>query len=136
MPAGTYRVWRDDGTPAGTVAVRGGAISHFDWGPAEPDAVVRLGVTHSPEPEILAAFAGDGYDLVLAGHTHGGQVRVPFGPAIVTNCGIDVHRARWLHRWDDRMWFHVCAGLGTNPYMPVRFGCRPEASLLTLVPRR
>ncbi len=104
-------------------------------GPADPDAVVRIGVIHSPEPYLLAAFAADGYDLVLAGHTHGGQIRVPFGPAIVTNCGIDVHRARWLHRWDDRMWFHVCAGVGTNPYMPIRFGCRPEASLLTLVPR-
>lgn len=104
-------------------------------GPAEPAAAVRMGVTHSPEPALLRSFARDGYDLVLAGHTHGGQVRVPFGPAIVTNCGIDVHRARWLHRWDDQMWFHVSAGLGTGPYTPVRFACRPEASLLTLVTR-
>jgi uncharacterized protein len=104
-------------------------------GPADPGATVRIGVTHSPEPPLLSAFAADGYDLVLAGHTHGGQVRIPFGPAIVTNCGIDVNRARWLHQWDDRMWFNVCAGLGTNPYMPVRFGCRPEAVLLTLLPR-
>jgi predicted MPP superfamily phosphohydrolase len=104
-------------------------------GPAEPDAAVRVGVTHSPEPALLAAFAGDGYDLVLAGHTHGGQVRVPFGPAIVTNCGIERTRARWLHAWDDRMYFHVSAGLGTNPFAPIRFCCRPEATLLTLVPR-
>jgi uncharacterized protein len=104
-------------------------------GQADPAAAVRIGVTHSPEPRLLRAFAADGYDLVLAGHTHGGQIRVPFGPAIVTNCGIDVHRARWLHQWDNRMWFHVCAGLGTNPYAPIRFACRPEASLLTLVSR-
>jgi len=104
-------------------------------GPADPDAVVRIGVTHSPEPRILGAFADDGYDLVLAGHTHGGQVRVPFGPAIVTNCGIERTRARWLHAWDDHMYFHICAGLGTNPFSPIRFCCRPEASLLTLVPR-
>ncbi len=96
---------------------------------------VGIGVIHSPEPELLSRFAADGYQLVLAGHTHGGQVRIPFGPAIVTNCGIDVHRARWLHRWDAGMWFNVCAGLGTNPYMPVRFACRPEAALLTLVAR-
>ncbi len=104
-------------------------------GPASVEAAVRIGVIHSPEPELLGHFADDGYDLVLAGHTHGGQIRIPFGPAIVTNCGIDVHRARWLHRWDDHMWFHVSAGLGTNPYMPIRFCCRPEATLLTLVPR-
>lgn len=104
-------------------------------GRAEPDAVVRLGVTHSPEPYVLRDFAADGYDLTLAGHTHGGQVRLPFGPALVTNCGIERSRARWLHRWDDHMYFHVSAGLGTNPFAPVRFCCRPEASLLTLVPR-
>jgi predicted MPP superfamily phosphohydrolase len=104
-------------------------------GPADPSAVVRIGVMHAPEPSMLAAFAGDGYDLVLAGHTHGGQVRLPFGPAIVTNCGIERTRARWLHAWDERMYFHVSAGLGTNPYMPIRFCCRPEATLLRLVPR-
>ena len=83
----------------------------------------------------LKAFARDGYELVLAGHTHGGQVRVPFGPAIVTNCGIDVRRARWLHKWDDQTWFHVSAGLGTGPYSPLRIACRPEVTLLTLVSR-
>ncbi len=109
-------------------------------GPAEPDANVRIGAIHSPEPELLAAFAADGYDLLLAGHTHGGQVRIPFGPPLVTNCGIDRARARWLHQWDGGvagrpMYFHICAGLGTNPYSPIRFCCRPEATLLTLLPR-
>ena len=104
-------------------------------GPADATADVRLGVMHSPEPWLLQRFAADGHDLVLAGHTHGGQLRIPFGPALITNCGIDRARARWLHRWDDHMWFHICAGLGTNPYTPIRFACRPEASLLTLVAR-
>jgi predicted MPP superfamily phosphohydrolase len=104
-------------------------------GPADPSAVVRIGVTHAPEPTLLESFAADGYDLVVAGHTHGGQIRVPFGPAIVTNCGIDRGRARGLHQWNDRTWFHVCAGLGTSPFAPLRIACRPEASLLTLTPR-
>lgn len=104
-------------------------------GPAEPDAVVRIGVTHSPEPRVLDGFAADGYDLVLAGHTHGGQIRVPGFGAVVTNCGIDRSRARGLSRWGSRMWLHVSAGLGNSPYMPVRLFCRPEATLLTLVAR-
>ena len=58
-------------------------------GPADADADVRIGVMHSPEPRVLDLFAADGYDLLLAGHTHGGQLRVPFYGALVTNCGID-----------------------------------------------
>lgn len=104
-------------------------------GTADPAAAVRIGVMHSPDPTLLGRFARDGYDLVLAGHTHGGQVRLPFGPALVTNCGIERSRVRWLHAWDEHMYFHVCAGLGTNPFAPIRFCCRPEASLLTLLPR-
>jgi uncharacterized protein len=105
-------------------------------GPADPDTVVRIAAIHAPEPRLMTRFAADGYDLLLAGHTHGGQVRIPFGPAIVTNCGLDRRRARGLHPWDERMMFNVSAGIGTNPYLPIRFACRPEASLLTLVPRR
>ena len=104
-------------------------------GPAEPDAVVRIGVTHSPEPRLLDDFASDGYDLILAGHTHGGQVRFPVVGAVVTNCGLDRSRARGLSKWGDSTLLHVSAGLGANPYLPARFLCRPEATLLTLVSR-
>lgn len=104
-------------------------------GPADPAAELRLGLTHSPEPRVLDAFAADGYDLVLAGHTHGGQLRLPGYGAIVTNCGLDRTRARGVSRWGTHTWLHVSAGLGTSPYAPVRFACPPEATLLTLVPR-
>jgi uncharacterized protein len=104
-------------------------------GSADRTADLRLGLTHSPEPRVLDAFAADGYDLVLAGHTHGGQLRLPGYGAIVTNCGLDRSRARGASRWGAHTWLHVSAGLGTSPYAPVRFACPPEASLLTLVPR-
>jgi predicted MPP superfamily phosphohydrolase len=104
-------------------------------GSADRSADLRLGLTHSPEPRVLDAFAADGYDLVLAGHTHGGQLRLPGYGAIVTNCGLDRSRARGASRWGAHTWLHVSAGLGTSPYAPVRFACPPEASLLTLVPR-
>ncbi|WP_369077430.1 metallophosphoesterase, partial [Amycolatopsis solani] len=104
-------------------------------GPADSGAAVRIGVTHSPEPRVLDTFATDGYDLVLAGHTHGGQLRLPGYGAIVTNCDLDRSRARGASRWGAHMWLHVSAGLGTSPWAPARFACPPEASLLTLVPR-
>ena len=105
-------------------------------GPASPEADLHIGLTHSPEPEILHRMAADGFALLLAGHTHGGQVRVPGIGALVTNCGLDRRMARGLHRWPGSpAWLHVAAGLGTHPTAPVRFACRPEASLLTLVPR-
>ncbi|OLB79082.1 MAG: metallophosphoesterase [Actinobacteria bacterium 13_2_20CM_2_71_6] len=105
-------------------------------GPASDEADVHLGLTHSPEPEILHRMADDGFELLLAGHTHGGQVRVPGVGALVTNCGLDRRMARGLHRWPgSAAWLHVSAGLGTHPTAPVRFACLPEASLLTLIPR-
>jgi uncharacterized protein len=106
-------------------------------GAADPAADLRIGVMHSPEPRVLDRFAADGYDLLLAGHTHGGQLCLPWYGTLVTNCGLDRKRARGLHRHpaDGQVWLHVSAGLGTSPWAPARFACRPEASLLTLTPR-
>jgi predicted MPP superfamily phosphohydrolase len=95
---------------------------------------LRLGVVHSPYRRALDAFAGNGYGLVLAGHTHGGQVRLPGVGALVTNCDLPRDRVRGLSRWGSS-WLHVSAGLGTSKYAPFRFACRPEASLLEVVPR-
>ncbi|MGH3509257.1 MAG: metallophosphoesterase [Nocardioidaceae bacterium] len=111
-------------------------------GPAE-SADVTVGVTHAPYLRVLDQYAADGYRLILAGHTHGGQLCLPFKGALVTNCDLDTARASGLHRHPaDSVpgqpagsWLHVSAGLGTSPYAPVRFCCRPEATLLELTPR-
>ncbi|WP_082659990.1 metallophosphoesterase [Cellulomonas sp. B6] len=107
-----------------------------------PAVDVHLGVTHAPYRRVLDAMHADGVDLTIAGHTHGGQLAVPFLGALTTNCDLDLRRAKGLHGWPgarpDRpagagsSWLHVSAGLGTSPYAPVRFACRPEATLLTL----
>lgn len=112
-------------------------------GPAPEDADLRVGVTHAPYLRVLDQFAADGYDLVVAGHTHGGQVCLPGGRALTTNCDLDAARARGLHRHPadaepgapGSSWLHVSAGLGTNPYIRMRLACRPEATLMTLVSR-
>ncbi|WP_151526372.1 metallophosphoesterase [Serinicoccus kebangsaanensis] len=113
--------------------------------PAASDADLTIGVTHAPYQRVLDAMTADGARLLIAGHTHGGQLRVPGYGALVTNCDLDTTRASGLSRWwpgagsapsvqapPDAAWLHVSAGLGGNPYTPFRFCCRPEATLLTL----
>ena len=112
-------------------------------GPADHDADVRLAVAHAPYLRVLDQFAEDGYDAIVAGHTHGGQVCVPGIGALTTNCDLEPARAKGLHRHPARSqpgdpgssWLHVSAGLGTSPYAQIRVACRPEATLLTFVPR-
>jgi|SRR5579875_1302235 len=110
---------------------------HYDRiaGPVGDDVDVAIGLSHSPEPRLIDAFTKDGFALVMSGHTHGGQLRVPGFGALVTNCGLDRRRARGLSAWGRDSYLHVSAGLGTSPYAPVRFACPPEATLLTLVGR-
>jgi len=150
----TARAWRDLSNRRDSLTVNGTTIAfagvddpHLNYddlaavaGPADRSADLRIGVTHAPYLRVLDQFVTDGYDTVLAGHTHGGQLRVPFHGALVTNCDLETARASGLHRHpaDSRpgtpraAWLHVSAGLGTSPYAPVRFCCRPEATLLTL----
>jgi hypothetical protein len=62
------------------------------------------------------------------------QLRLPGAGPLVTNCDLQRRRARGLTRGEGG-WLHVSAGLGSSPYLPVRFCCRPEATLLDLVPQ-
>ncbi|MBK7822540.1 MAG: metallophosphoesterase [Tessaracoccus sp.] len=107
-------------------------------GPADATADLNIGVTHAPYLRVIDAMAADGMDLILAGHTHGGQVCVPFYGALVTNCDLDAARVKGMSSHTaggHTAHMHVSAGLGTSPYAPYRFACRPEVTLLTLRPR-
>ncbi|MCI4010965.1 metallophosphoesterase [Brevibacterium sp. ZH18] len=106
----------------------------FDYPRFSPEAGVKVGVTHAPYSRTLEAFTSAGADLIMTGHTHGGQIRVPFWGAPVTNCDLDRTRARGLFPYRKSL-VEISAGLGFSPFSPVRFACRPEVSLLTLVPR-
>jgi predicted MPP superfamily phosphohydrolase len=97
-----------------------------------------LGVTHAPYRRVLDRFVDLGADMIFAGHTHGGQVRLPGFGALVANCDIPLRQARGLSDWSHAARtapLNVSAGLGHSIYAPVRFACRPEASLITLLPR-
>jgi predicted MPP superfamily phosphohydrolase len=102
-----------------------------------PDPVT-IGLTHSPYQRVLNNFLTQGAELIFAGHTHGGQVRVPGYGALVTNCDLPRQQVSGLSLWKHARrvaYLEVSAGLGTSIYAPVRFACPPEAVLLTLVGR-
>jgi predicted MPP superfamily phosphohydrolase len=97
-----------------------------------------IGVSHAPYLRVLEAMTTTGASLIFAGHTHGGQVCVPGFGALTTNCDLPVKHAKGLSSWKfggRHSVLNVVAGLGHSIYAPVRFACRPEVRLLTLLPR-
>jgi predicted MPP superfamily phosphohydrolase len=97
-----------------------------------------LGVTHAPYRRVLDALTTLGADAIFAGHTHGGQVCVPWIGALTTNSDLPLALARGLNVWnrlDRHAFLNVSAGIGTSIYAPVRFACPPEAVLITLRPK-
>ena len=116
-----------------------GAIENMrenvEWPEGNPQESISIGVTHAPYQRVLNSFVNNGADVIFAGHTHGGQVRVPGMPALVTNCDIPRDQAQGLSVWHNARraaYLNVSAGIGTSIYAPFRFACRPEAVLVTL----
>ena len=124
--------------------------AHRDWDELDtlPDAVSVLGprdavtpmigVTHAPYQRVMNSFIGLGADAIFGGHTHGGQVCLPGFGALVANCDIPLKQAKGLSTWTHggrSVPLNVSAGCGHSIYAPVRFACRPEATLLTLTAR-
>ncbi len=102
--------------------------------PSGPESIA-IGVTHAPYRRVLDSFVTNGAEIIFAGHTHGGQVRIPRVPALVTNCDIPREQAQGLSLWRHARraaYLNVSAGIGTSIYAPFRFACPPEAVVITL----
>ena len=99
---------------------------------------IAIGVTHAPYLRVIKGMSDDKLDAIFAGHTHGGQVRLPwFGEskALTSNCDLPTWRARGLTKVDGEPYLHVSAGMGTSPFARIRVASPPEVSLVTLVAR-
>ena len=126
-----------------TIEARGTDDAHLNRddyslvaGTPDPNADIAIGVTHAPYKRVLEAMGADGLSAIFAGHTHGGQVRLPWigeSRALTTNCDLPTWRARGLTRFGREPWLHVSAGMGTSPYARIRVASPPEVSVVTLI---
>ena len=123
-----------------TIDVRGTDDAHLELDDYQkvagsPSGDISIGVTHAPYKRVLDAMEQDGLDLIFAGHTHGGQVRMPwFGgsKSLTTNCDLPNWRSRGLTKIDNQSYLNVSAGMGYSPFAPFRIFCPSEVSLITL----
>jgi predicted MPP superfamily phosphohydrolase len=123
-----------------TIDIRGTDDAHLELDEYEKvsgrkSGDFSIGVTHAPYSRVLDAMAQDKVDLIFAGHTHGGQVRMPwFGgsKSLTTNCDLPNWRSRGLTKIDNQSYLNVSAGMGYSPFAPFRIFCPSEVSLITL----
>jgi len=131
---GDAHVGRDDLAALNTAVEQGRESSPVRHQSNRP-STTTVGVTHAPYQKVLNSLVNHGAELILAGHTHGGQVQLPGLGALTTNCDLPTAYARGFHTWSHgprASYLNVSAGLGTSIYAPVRLWCPPEAILLTL----
>jgi uncharacterized protein len=148
------RGWQDLNNQSGSIEIAGQRIGFLGLNdPHEsldrPDTLPQqaasvagsdlvVGVAHAPYLAVIEAMARNSAALTLCGHTHGGQVCLPGGRALVTNCDLPAKNARGLSGWqfdEHQTMLHVSAGIGTSVYAQYRLFCPPEASLITILPR-
>jgi predicted MPP superfamily phosphohydrolase len=114
------------------------ALDDYSQVAGTPQGDISIGVTHAPYSRVLDGMKRDGIDLIFAGHTHGGQVRLPWvggSRSLTTNCDLPNWRSRGLTRFGAEPWLNVSAGMGYSPFAPFRIFCPSEVSLVTLTTR-
>ena len=99
------------------------------------DTDYLFGVAHAPYMRVIDSFVGAGVGMMFAGHTHGGQICLPWKKALVTNCDLDREYASGLSAWgaESEMLLHVSQGAGHSIYAPLRLFCPPAATLIEFV---
>ena len=116
-------------------------IDDYHIGYAKFELLVRsdnfsIALTHAPYMDAIEKLTGLGARMIFAGHTHGGQVRLPLIGALTTNSDLPNRFARGISGWEfqgKQSILSVVAGVGNSIFAPVRFFCRPEVRIITLL---
>lgn len=119
------------GTPVSLYGIDAGAEWRV-WELAKFLDKNRLNVCLYHYPDLIPNLSGCPYDLMLSGHTHGGQVRLPWIGALISLSRAGTRYARGLFQEDGRAAF-VSQGVGCESFLPrMRFLCPPEVALIVL----
>lgn len=119
-----------DSTPSGSPAMRSKVAS---WLHEEPDT---LSIVFGHRPDFILAMKELPIDLCLAGHTHGGQIRLPFIGPLITFTRVPRDWARGF-REVGRTRLNVSAEIGAehaDGVPSIRINCPPEVTLIRFVP--
>lgn len=88
--------------------------------------IFRIALIHTPDSYALVNLALNGVDIVFAGHTHGGQIRIPLKGAIVSGCSLPTKYASGLFYFKNFV-LQISRGLGEGRFSRFRIYCDPEA---------
>jgi predicted MPP superfamily phosphohydrolase len=86
---------------------------------------------HTPDAYAISTLHNKKADIILSGHTHGGQVRLPFIGAIISGCRLRTKYAAGLFYFKKFVLF-ISRGLGEGKYSQFRCYCPPEAARITI----
>lgn len=95
-----------------------------------PGSVYRIFLSHQPNPDLITKASKNGYDLFLAGHTHGGQVVALFPFINLTGSIVESPYVEGTY-YHNGMPVIICNGLGYS-IAPIRYNAEPEIVLITL----
>lgn len=99
-----------------------------------PQGIPTVFLYHKPDADVVRRRQTDGIDLYLCGHTHGGQIALPFYGALITQSRLGKMYESGLHKIND-MWIYTSRGIGMEGHFPrVRFCAVPEIAVFDLVP--
>jgi predicted MPP superfamily phosphohydrolase len=84
--------------------------------------------THQPSNWIVGSAAEAGYNLFLAGHTHGGQIAFPLPGFILTGSSFETHYVTGVFK-QGNTWISICNGLGLT-LAPIRYQAPAELTII------
>ncbi|MCL6088210.1 MAG: metallophosphoesterase [Actinobacteria bacterium] len=93
--------------------------------------MLKIALVHTPDSYALVNLAVNGIDIVFAGHTHGGQIRIPKIGALISGCSLKTKYAAGLFYFKNFV-LQVSKGLGEGRFSRFRIHCDPEAIITTI----